>query len=155
VFWSRMRRDMRRQIVLDQLIEMDFESRLKRLDAAVAAHEIKRDEVDSALRIVERLDRVREMRVPLGGRLPGWENLSQPPPGRRPVGINVAADADPNPVLTWLGSAEMPLDIVEAVARPEPRRRRAARKARVVGATRATTQSPVVEAPSIAWLRPD
>ena len=206
MFWTRVRREERRQRVLDELLALDPGNRLGRLNAAVAAHEIRPEDVGPALKIVERLDRLREMRVPPGGHLPGWGNLPQsrqaeaPTPPSGPVvaglgpesgddldsdageafsiAIPVAADADPDPVATWLGSVNLPPNALEAVSRLKAGRRvRKGRPgARGAGTVRRRARASIeisqdaspsgadvaVEAgaaadeswPSIAWLRP-
>jgi hypothetical protein len=71
VFWTRTRRDARRQKVLDELLELDPAERRGRLDIAVAAGDVRRSEVEEALRLIQRLDGLRVMTVPSAGRLPG------------------------------------------------------------------------------------
>jgi hypothetical protein len=206
VFWPRGRREERRQRVLDELLTLDPGNRRERLDLAVASHELRAEEVEPALHLVERLDRLREMRVPPGGHLPGREYVPQsrqtPDASfvlgpvaavagaiadddqdsgaveRLPVAIPVVADADPDPVATWLGTVDLPLDAIEAVSRLKAGRRvrRNRPGARGAGTVRrrarasvASTPGPdstvsdvVAEAaaaadenwPSIAWLRP-
>ena len=211
MFWPRGRREERRQRVLDELLTLDPGNRRERLDLAVASHELRAEEVEPALRLVERLDRLREMRVPPGGHLPGRENvpgsrsaaasMSVSGPGeavmgaianddqdsdvgvRLPTAIPVVADADPDPVATWLGAVDLPLDAIDAVSRLKSGRR--VRKdrpgARGAGTVRRRVRASVVSAPrpdpifsdvvaeaavaeatvaadenwpSIAWLRP-
>ena len=211
VFWSRVRREERRQRVLDELLILDAVNRRDRLDAAVAANELRAEEVEPALRLVERLDRLRDMRVPPGGHLPGRENLPFAPQAAdrtlsalsavaadvgpesgddlapavgesMPIGIPVIADPDPDPVDTWLGSVDMPLNAIEAVSRLKAGRRVRSgrpgargpgtlrRRARAVGHTVPAGDAVVAEMaaagvaqgvptadenwPSIAWLRP-
>lgn len=211
VFWSRLRREERRQRVLDELLTLDAVNRRYRLDAAVAAHELRAEEVEPALRLVDRLDRLREMRVPLGGHLPGRQNLPPEPQAAdrtlsasnavaadtrpesgddlasavgesTPIGIAVIADPDPDPVDTWLGSVDMPLDAIEAVSQLKAGRRvrrgrpgargpgTVRRRARAAGhtvpagatvvaemaAARVAMTDPAADEnwPSIAWLRP-
>ena len=206
MFWPRGRREERRQRVLDELLTLDPGNRRERLDLAVATHELRADEVEPALRLVERLDRLRDMRVPPGGHLPGREyvpqsrsaatSMSVSGPGlavmgaiadddqdadlgaRLPTAIPVVADADPDPVATWLGAVDLPLDAIDAVSRLKAGRRvrkdrpgaRGAgtvrRRARASVAPDPEKSPPVAgvvaEAavaadeswPSIAWLRP-
>lgn len=206
MFWPRGRREERRQRVLDELLILDPANRRERLDLAVASHELRPEEVEPALRLVERLDRLREMRVPLGGHLPGREYVPQSRSAaasmsvsgpavavmgaiadddqdsdlgvRLPTAISVVADADPDPVATWLGAVDLPLDAIDAVSRLKAGRRvrkdrPGARGAGTVRRRARTSVAPdpgeslrvadvVVEAalgadenwPSIAWLRP-
>jgi SpoVK/Ycf46/Vps4 family AAA+-type ATPase len=71
LFWTRHRREARRQQVLDELLALGPDERRGRLDQAVVAGDVRADEVDSALRLVGRLDALRVMTVPPSGRLPG------------------------------------------------------------------------------------
>jgi hypothetical protein len=71
LFWTRHRREARRQQVLDELLALGPAERLGRLDQAVVAGDVRADEVDSALRLVGRLDALRVMTVPPSSRLPG------------------------------------------------------------------------------------
>jgi hypothetical protein len=173
VFWTQARREARRRQVLDELMELDPSNRRERLGVAVAAHDLRLDEVEPALHLVERLDRLRRMTVPLGGRLPDADLTRTD----ERTAIPVVADADPNPVATWLGAVDLPLDAIEAVSRSKAGRRvRHDRPdARVAGTSRrkpleilaptsdaSSAVADVVAAealadenwPSIAWLRP-
>lgn len=161
MFWSRVRREARQQRVLDELLTLDPGNRRERLEVAVAAHELRPEEVGPALHLVERLDRLREMRVRPGGHLPGWANLPQsrqaPAPeaeSRAPaqpsinVGIPVVADADPDPVAAWPGAVDLPLDATEAVSRKAGRRWRKGRPGvRVTGPVRRTALASLPVAP--------
>jgi hypothetical protein len=71
VLWTRNSRRERRQKVLDELLSLDSVGRAERLEVALAAGDIRSDEVDEALRLVHMLDAVRVMTVPLFGRFPG------------------------------------------------------------------------------------
>jgi hypothetical protein len=71
VFWTRNRREARRQQVLDELLALGPNERRVRLDVAVEAGDVRADEVESALLLVHRLDVLRVMTVPPSGRLPG------------------------------------------------------------------------------------
>ena len=63
------RREERRQKVLDELFELDPAARRRRLDQAVAVGDVRPDEVDSALRLVQRLDALSVFATgPTGGR---------------------------------------------------------------------------------------
>jgi hypothetical protein len=64
VFWKRSNRDERRQRVLDELFVVKPAERRERLDRAVAAGEVRADEVESTLRLVERLDALRVFTIP-------------------------------------------------------------------------------------------
>lgn len=206
MFWPRGRREERRQRVLDELLTLDQGNRRERLDLAVASHELRAEEVEPALRLVERLDRLREMRVPLGGHLPGREYVPQSRSGaastsvsgpgvavmgviaddhrdsdvaaRVPTAIPVVADADPDPVATWLGDVDLPLDAIDAVSRLKAGRpvRKDRPGARGAGTLRRRARASVAPDPgesprvadvlaevavaadenwpSIAWLRP-
>ena len=151
MFWPRGRREERRQRVLDELLTLDPGNRHARLDLAVASHELRAEEVEPALRLVERLDRLRDMRVPPGGHLPGREYVPQSRSAatsmsvsghglavmeavadgdqdadvgaRLPTAVPVEADADPDPVATWLDAVDLPLDAIEAVSRLKAGRR--------------------------------
>jgi len=152
VFWTRARREAQRQRVLDELITLDPGVRRQRLDAAVEAHELRAEEIEPALHLVQRLDRLREMTVPLGGHLPGREVLpassekSDPLPAAsdspaKPsrskrghssgpvaveslhVAVPVSPDVHTDPVATWLDKVDLPLDAMEAVSRLKSGRR--------------------------------
>jgi hypothetical protein len=71
MFWMRDRRAERRKKVLDELMDLDPAERRARLDAAVAAGDVRESEVESALLLAHRLDVLRVMTVPSSGRLPG------------------------------------------------------------------------------------
>ncbi len=137
MFWTRARREARRQKVLDELLELDPGDRLERLDLAVAAHELRPDEVGPALHMVERLDRLRQIRVQFRGRMPGWENLPQP--------------------LLMPGSQAKSRPLVGRRPRPALP---AVRESRPAASDLASIEPTVADAsaeeswPSIAWLRP-
>lgn len=86
MFWTRNRREARRQQVLDELLALGPNERRVPLDVAVEAGDVRADEVESALRLVHRLDVLRVMTVPPSGRLPG---------GIVPVVERRLRDADP------------------------------------------------------------
>ena len=71
MFWMRDGRAERRKEVLDELLDLDPAERRARLDASVAAGDVRESEVESALLLVRRLDALRVMTVPSSGRLPG------------------------------------------------------------------------------------
>jgi hypothetical protein len=56
VFWRRTSREARRQEVLDELLELDQGQRQARLELAVAAGQVRPDEVEETLRLVHRLE---------------------------------------------------------------------------------------------------
>jgi hypothetical protein len=56
VFWTRPSREARRQKVLDELLELSPDERPARLEGAVAAGDIRADEVHAVLALVKRLD---------------------------------------------------------------------------------------------------
>jgi hypothetical protein len=64
VFWNRAAREMRRQNVVDDLVELNPGERRSRIDRAVAEGDIRADEVEQALRLVGRLDGLRSMTIP-------------------------------------------------------------------------------------------
>lgn len=92
MFWTRSRREVRRQQVLDELLELQPEDRPARLEAAVAVGDVRADEVDSALRMVHRLDQLRVMKVPPSARFPG----GIVPVIEFPVVDQAAADPEPD-----------------------------------------------------------
>lgn len=64
MLWSRNSREARRQKVLDELLEVEPADRPTRLQEAVAAGDVRANEVEQALRLVERLDALRVMTIP-------------------------------------------------------------------------------------------
>ena len=54
MFWSRSRREARRQRVLDELLVLDPEARRGRLEVAVVEGDVRAEEVDAALSLVHR-----------------------------------------------------------------------------------------------------
>jgi hypothetical protein len=169
VFWTRNRREARRQQVLDELLAMDPNDRRGRLDVAVVAGDVRKDEVESALRLVGRLDALRVMTIPPSGRLPG---------GIVPIGEgllarhaaleaelaseagNGAADgeraADGNGAAATAESGGGHAALTTRSGRRSSRRRRRARMAfRVPASAEATAVPDAAENwPSIEWLRP-
>jgi hypothetical protein len=69
MFWKRSKRASRRQRVLEELLWLDPVDRERRIIAGVAAGDFGAEEVDAALRLVARLDSLRGMSLPPGGRL--------------------------------------------------------------------------------------
>jgi hypothetical protein len=76
VFWSRTRREARRQKVLDELLELDPSQRQARLELAVAAGDVRATEVEEALRLAHRLDSLRVMTFFQSSGRPAGEGLS-------------------------------------------------------------------------------
>ena len=177
MLWSRPRRDARRQKVLDELLELEPEERPARLEAAVAAGDVRADEVDSALRLVHRLEALEVMTVPPSGRLPG----GIVPIIEFPVAIVHADELDEEPDEESgprpLDRPVVSVDIVEAAslritadlaARKTRASARSSRQRRLrVAAHRATAGLPAAGAgvavagssheeswPSMEWLRP-
>ncbi|HEY5488175.1 MAG TPA: hypothetical protein VIK06_11035 [Candidatus Limnocylindrales bacterium] len=64
MFWSRTGREARRQKVLDELLEVEPADRVDRLQEAVTAGDVRANEVEQALRLVDRLDALRVMTIP-------------------------------------------------------------------------------------------
>ena len=166
MFWTRNRREARRRQVLDELLAMDPNDRRGRLDVAVVAGDVKADEVESALRLVGRLDALRVMTIPPSGRLPGGivpigegrlvrqaaidAESASAPGGDADEGDGVAATAE-------LGSARVAL--ATRSGRRSSRRRRRERMAFDVPASAETSAVPEASEasenrPSIEWLRP-
>jgi hypothetical protein len=78
MFWKRSRRAARRQRVLEELLWLDPIDRERRVIAAVAAGEFSAAEIDAALRLVNRLDSLRVLSLPPGGRLVGGQPFRFP-----------------------------------------------------------------------------
>jgi hypothetical protein len=91
VFWSRTRREARRQKVLDELLELDPSQRQARLELAVAAGDVRATEVEEALRLAHRLDSLRVMSFFQSSRRPEGEGPAEA------VETRVAAGVDPAP----------------------------------------------------------
>jgi hypothetical protein len=111
MFWSRRRREARRQQVLDELLGLGPNERRGRLELAVARGEVPPQEVEAALALVSRLDTLRVKKVPAGGKqqeLPGAVPID--PAAPIPVGPGQARDqveADETteeswPSISWL-----------------------------------------------------
>jgi hypothetical protein len=82
MFWSRSGREARRRKVLDELLELDPQDRPGRLESAVAAGDVRADEVRDALQLVSRLDALRLMTLPSKGlktTLPGAVRIHPAP----------------------------------------------------------------------------
>ena len=163
MFWTRNRREVRRRQVLDELLAMDPNDRRGRLDVAVVAGDVRADEVESALRLVGRLDALRVMTIPPSGRLPGgivpisegWlarraavdAVSASAPGGDEAEGDGAAAPAE-------LGSVRVAL--ATRSGRHSSRRRRRERTAFHVPASAEASAVPdaAENRPSIEWLRP-
>jgi hypothetical protein len=131
MLWSRSDRDARRQKVLDELLELDAEHRRRRLELAVAAGEVHSSEMAATMQLVNRLEALRLMTVPIGGTLPGGRSSR---PDQAPVAVAVVTD-------------DGPASLAEAMA---------AFKIQVPAESEAasTTGSLEKSEPSISWLRP-
>jgi hypothetical protein len=157
VFWKHSRREERRQDVLDELMGLDPSDRRERLDRAVAAGDVQVGEVESTLRLVDRLDALRVFTIrPYGEESGGaaaeekasgeeigaaaldeWTPVEPPQTAtatatatrraKSPAGQ--PADAGPVQERRWLTAASMPMDAIESASRLVARDR-AARKAR-------------------------
>jgi hypothetical protein len=164
VFWTRSRRQARRQQVLDELLALDPAQRRDRLDLAVAVGDVRADEVDEALMLVHRLDLLRVMTIPPSGRLPG---------GVLPIRERPAKESDAGAAVEMAGSVVSALPEVASteadaaqrsggpIAPPTRSGARSSRRRRggrhITGPLRATqpAPAPVEESwPSIEWLRP-
>jgi hypothetical protein len=134
MFWNRVRREARRQKVLDELLELDPNDRRARLEAAVAAGDVRADEVDSALQMVHRLDNLRGMTLPTQGLqrgLPGSPRFALKPVEEETASAELIVVAEPTrlePVITdgvaepeadpsWVSADSKPIDAVEAASR--------------------------------------
>ena len=165
------RREELRQKVLDELPELDPAARGRRLDQAVAAGDVRPDEVESALRLLQRLEALSVFTVPPIGARPEPATPSVHRPDR---GLGEAAVSD-ELLAIGAGAAR-----AEGASRPAARDRaarktvpaphhshsgawssRARRSHRAaVGAAVPVQGEPVPDGsrgengPSIAWLRP-
>lgn len=174
MLWTQSRREARRQMVLDELLGLDPSDRRGRLELAVAAGDLQVDEVDTALRMVQRLDALRVMTIAASGRLPGGIL----PVTEHPL-LALQEVTSPQPAPSGLDSAPLPVDDAEAARRfqaPDlaPRRMRTGgrssrqRQMRIAAGPRlpilplqgpaaddAEAVLPTEDArPSIEWLRP-
>ena len=167
MFWTRNRREARRQQVLDELLAMEPDARRGRLDTAVVAGDVREDEVESALRMVSRLDALRVMTVPPSRRLPGGiVPISEGLLARHAAldalnalaaeadGAVATADSDSSATLLELGSGRVA--VPTRSGRRSSRRRRRARIAFHVppSTENSAAQEPAENWPSIEWLRP-
>ena len=96
MFWTRASRAARRQKVLDELLGLDPAERRGHLEVAVAAGDVRADEVDSALLLVQRLDALRVMTIPPSGLLPGGVLPVTEHPLRAPEDVTATVPAGPS-----------------------------------------------------------
>jgi hypothetical protein len=104
MFFKRSKDAVRRQRALEELLWLDPVDRERRIIAAVANGDFSADEAEAALRLVARLDSLRKMSLPPGGRLIGGRVGLVMPPNEPNPGIGIAAarsslngrDGDPN-----------------------------------------------------------
>lgn len=131
MLWSRSDRDARRQKVLDELLDLDAEHRRRRLELAVAAGEVHSTEMAATMQLVNRLEALRLMSVPVGGRLPGGRSLM----------------LDPGPVAVAVVTEDGPATLAEAMAAFGIELTAESEAVSVSGPTEESE-------PSISWLRP-
>ena len=178
MFWKRSRREERRQKVLDDLLAMDPTARRGRIDQALAAGDVHADEVDSALRLVDRLDALSVFTVRPNGAAPDRVTSVDGRPGRRKsraaasaptVSLTGAARAksprlkplavpigsDPERARHWLASDAIPMDALESAKRLAARDR-AARKAGAapLSARRGRTRAELAGSPAEPLAEP-
>jgi len=94
MFWSRVGREARRHQVLDELLELDPSYRQARMEAAVAAGDVRAGEVDETLRLVHRLDALRVMKLypsseSSTGDAPPATELALPSPAKPSAAVRV------------------------------------------------------------------
>ena len=116
MLWSKTGREARRQRVLDELIEIDPVDRPSRLQEAVTAGDVRANEVDQALRLVDRLDALRVMSIPhVDG---GLRGAPQGTDTETVVGAaeahSVAAAVESAPAEAQSAAAEVPFVAAEA-----------------------------------------
>jgi hypothetical protein len=99
-------------MVLDELLGLDPSERRGRLELAVAAGDLQVDEVDTALRMVQRLDALRVMTIAASGRLPGGIL----PVTEHPL-LALQEVTSPQTAPAGLDSAPLPVDDAEATLR--------------------------------------
>lgn len=109
MLWTRSRREAKRQMVLDELLGLDPSERRGRLELAVAAGDLQVDEVDTALRMVQRLDALRVMTIAASGRLPGGIL----PVTEHPL-LALQEATSPQTAPSGLDSTPLPVDDAEA-----------------------------------------
>jgi hypothetical protein len=91
MFGKRSKDAARRQRALEELLWLDPVDRERRIIAAVANGDFSADEAEAALRLVARLDSLRTMSLPPGGRLIGGRVGLVVPPNEPKPGIGIAA----------------------------------------------------------------
>lgn len=126
MFGKQPNRVARRQRVLEELLWLEPVDRERRIIAAVASGEFSAEEMDSALRLVSRLDSLRTTSFPPGGRLVGGRVglvVTQPEPGHD-AGVLAARSSSPDgrdgrDSLAHGGSGEpLPVPAIERVSEP-------------------------------------
>ena len=171
MFSMKSRREERRQKVLDELPELDPETRRSRLEQAVAAGDVRLDEVDSALRLVQRLEALSVFTIPARGEPPQSSAPSADRPDRGPGETAVSGELlaiGPGPARADAASRPVARARAARKAVPAPhhsspgawssrarRSHHAAVGAAVPGQGEPAPDGPRGEnGPSIAWLRP-
>lgn len=157
MFWKKSHHEESRQKVVHELLSMDPAERRGRLDRAVAEGKVNADQVDSMLRLAERLEGLRNFTIhpdeaeagaapasdeviPAGDGLLTGEAVVVPtpvahrtprngPPRPRKKRVGAPVAPDPEQARRWLAAASMPLDALEAASRLVARDK-AARKRR-------------------------
>ena len=171
MFWTRKSREARRRKVLDELLAMDPNDRRGRLDVAVVAGDVRADEVESALRLVGRLDALRVMTIPPSRLLPGGivpigegvrarhaalDAVNAAAPAAdvgEDDGAAATADSDSTDTLAELGRGRVAL--ATRSGRRSSRRRRERMAFQVPASTEASVvPETAVNPPSMEWLRP-
>jgi hypothetical protein len=122
VFWNRSNREARRRKVLDELAALEPADRRRRLEAAVAAGDVRSDEVEQALGVVGRLDALRVLRIP----------AVKTAAAAGPLAGSVPDVADP---AAGNGANPVPLDAVEAAARALAKKTAVRKTSRAIGRT--------------------
>jgi hypothetical protein len=91
MFGKRSKDAARRQRALEELLWLDPVDRERRIIAAVAHGDFSADEAEAALRLVARLDSLRKLSLPPGGRLIGGRVGLVMPPNEPNPGYGIAA----------------------------------------------------------------
>ena len=158
MFWNKAARNARRQQVLDELIDVPAEDRRIHLYRAVAEGDVRAREVEQALRLVSRLDALREMEIPTafgpgktrtagagqGAMTPAEADASnRSPRARRRVAMEVALTSETSPSSSSRAAGLLSRGTLEAIRRPGSGDQGSG-----------TSAPPDDQKPSIAWLRP-
>jgi hypothetical protein len=176
MFWSKTGRETRRQKVLDELIEINPVDRPSRIQEAVTAGDVRANEVEQALRLVDRLDALRVMSIPhMDGGLRAAANGTDTVSAEVPAGAqSVPAEAQSVPA----GAQSVPADVESVPAEAEVRadavsagrivrsheRRVVARKgakakaavaAKAVGRAHKSAAVPIVREPMAVAIEPE